>query len=146
MEREMDGWLAKLAKKRGGGEGNWQRRWFTLRGDMLCFYNAESEAQTKETPKWSLDLGQAGATATAFSAPGAPLRNARYTNASRTSAEKTTMTVGAMLAARGLVREADLAVEKNWPAALAAYVGAKYVLKSEAGAGAAGDAAGKKDK
>ena len=77
MEREMDGWLSKLAKKRGGGEGNWQRRWFTLRGDMLCFYNAESEAQTKETPKWSLDLGQAGATATAFSAPGEPPDNTR---------------------------------------------------------------------
>ena len=72
MDRELDGWLAKLAKaKRGGAAPMWQRRYFKLNGDMLTFYNTEEEAASGQ-PKWSLDLGTHGAKATPFSDPTQP--------------------------------------------------------------------------
>ena len=78
-DRSLDGWLHKLAKpKRTSGAGaapappNWQRRWFTLLGDTLSFYNTEQDAAQKVPPKWTLDLGAAGAAVAPFSEPGAP--------------------------------------------------------------------------
>ena len=78
-DRSLDGWLHKLAKpKRTSGAGaapappNWQRRWFTLLGDTLSFYNTEQDAAQQVPPKWTLDLGAAGAAVAPFSEPGAP--------------------------------------------------------------------------
>ena len=68
--RELDGWLQKLAKsRREGAAPLWQRRWFALRGDLLCFYNTEQDAISGGAPKWSLDLSVHGATAKPFLDP-----------------------------------------------------------------------------
>ena len=55
----------------------WQRRFFTLKGDMLAFYNTEEESSSGQPPKWSLDLGAFGAAASPFTEPGAPPDAAR---------------------------------------------------------------------
>ena len=56
--RELDGWLHKLAKpKRTSGTPAppmWQRRWFTLLGDTLSFYNTDQDAAQSLPPKWTL--------------------------------------------------------------------------------------------
>ena len=50
----------------------WQRRWFSLSGDTLAFYNTEQDAANGSTPKWTLDLGAHGASVSSYSEPGAP--------------------------------------------------------------------------
>ena len=74
-DRALDGWLHKLAKpKRSGAPAApmWQRRWFTLLGDTLSFYNTEQDVAQKLPPKWTLDLAASGAVVSPFSEPGAP--------------------------------------------------------------------------
>ena len=68
MDRSLDGWLSKLAKTKSsrGTAPMWQRRWFTLRGDQLCFFNTEQDATANSIPKWSLDLGTHGAMASLY--------------------------------------------------------------------------------
>ena len=59
-ERSLDGWLSKMVKTKAAGRAPmWQRRWFTLRGDVLSFFN--SPDLVSEPPKWTLDLGTLGA-------------------------------------------------------------------------------------
>jgi len=58
--RSLDGWLSKLSTTRSGS-AMWQRRWFVLTGDRLCYYNSPGEASGE--PKWTLELGVGGASA-----------------------------------------------------------------------------------
>ena len=65
--------MSKLAKRKSaaGQAPLWQRRFFTLRGDLLCFYNSEADVASGP-PKWSLDLGVKGATASPYVDPSGP--------------------------------------------------------------------------
>ena len=82
-DRELDGWLSKLAKAKStrtsaGAAPLWQRRFFQLKGDMLYFWNTEEDAKGgPSTAKWSLDLGAKGAMATPFSDPTQPPDDSR---------------------------------------------------------------------
>ena len=82
-DRELDGWLAKLAKAKStrtsaAAAPLWQRRFFQLKGDMLYFWNTEEDAKGgPSTAKWSLDLGAKGALATPFSDPTQPPDDSR---------------------------------------------------------------------
>ena len=61
QQRELSGWLSKLASSRvAGGPERWQRRWFLLDGDLLKFFNSQAEATSTSNAtlaKWTLDLG-----------------------------------------------------------------------------------------
>ena len=48
-DRMLDGWLSKLGKCKTRGvvaDLSWQRRFFTLKGDTLAFFNTDGEARS----------------------------------------------------------------------------------------------------
>ena len=63
QNRELDGFLSKMPARATRAQ-MWQRRWFVLRGDTLCFFNTPEDASAGGAAKWTLDLAAHGATAT----------------------------------------------------------------------------------